>query len=75
MNEFDMFLALLDYANKNELYDTFEELELEWQNINKENIDKWRSKVKKIYNKLKEKGFIKWNCMNVIYVEIDIIKK
>ena len=59
MNEFDMFLALLDYANKNELYDTFEELELEWQNINKENIDKWKSKVKKIYSKLKEKGFIK----------------
>lgn len=58
MNEFDMFLALLEYADKNELYDTFEELELEWQNINKENIDKWKSKVKRIYNKLKEKEVI-----------------
>lgn len=59
MNEFDMFLAILDYANKNELYDSFEELELEWENINKKNIDKWRTEVKRIYDKLKEKGFIK----------------
>lgn len=58
MNEFDMFKVLLEYADKNELYDSFEDLELEWQNINEQNIDEWRSKVKKIYNKLKEKGLL-----------------
>ena len=57
MNEFDMFLELLDYADKNKLYDNFEELELEWQKISKK-YEEWKSKVKKIYNKMKKEGAI-----------------
>lgn len=58
MNEFEMFKALLDYADKSEDPDCFDDLELEWSEI-KERTDKWRSKVKKIYNEMKEKGLIK----------------
>ena len=57
MNEFEMFLELLDYAEKKELHDTFEELELEWQKISKK-YEEWKSKVKKIYNKMKKEGVI-----------------
>ena len=57
MNEFDMFKALLDYANENQLYDNFDELESGWNEIVKKTKE-WKSKVKKIYDEMKEKGVI-----------------
>ena len=57
MNEFDMFLVILDYADKNELYDRFDDLELELSEI-KRKAKEWGSKVKKIYNEMKKEGII-----------------
>ena len=53
----DKFHKLLDYAEENKLYDNFDDLELEWNDIVKK-LDKWKAKVEKNYNELKEKGVI-----------------
>ena len=57
MNQFEMFQAILDFANENQLYDRFDDLELEWNEIVKKN-KAWKSKVEKIYNELKKEGLI-----------------
>lgn len=57
MNEFDMFKIILDYVEKNELYDHFDDLELELNEIIKK-AKEWGSKIKKIYNEMKKEGVI-----------------
>jgi len=57
INGFDMLRVLLDYADENQLYDTFDELELELNEITKKTKE-WELKVKKIYDEMKEKGII-----------------
>jgi len=57
MNGFDMFKVLLDYTDKSEDPDCFDDLELELSEITKK-AKEWESKVKKIYNKMKENHVI-----------------
>ncbi len=57
MNQFDMFRKILDYCNENQLYDNFDYLEIELNEIN-EKTKKWAVKVEKIYNEMKKEGII-----------------
>lgn len=57
MNGFSMFKIILDYAEKNGLYDNFDDLELELSEITKK-AKEWESKVKKIYDEMKKEGVI-----------------
>lgn len=57
INEFEMFQELLDYANNNGLYDTFDDLEISYNEILKKQ-ETWKKKVKENYNRLKKLGVI-----------------
>ncbi len=57
MNKFDMFRKILDYCNENQLYDNFDYLEIELNEIS-EKTKKWAVKVEKIYNEMKKEGII-----------------
>lgn len=57
-DEFEMFKDLLDYADKSGLYDTFDDLELEWNAIFVK-MSVWKDHVKTVYENLKKEGVIK----------------
>ena len=57
INGFDMFKIMLDYAEKSELYDCFDDLELELNEITKK-AKEWESKVKSLYNEMKKAGVL-----------------
>jgi len=58
MNQFEMFKVLLEYTDKSEDPDCFDDLVLEWNEI-MEKTKEWKYKVEKTYNAMKKEGLIK----------------